>query len=798
MKEEQTKNATGKQSRQTNRSSHTTDDRRQRSSKSSTTGTRSGTSGYSRGNTKTGGLTSSHSRSDGTRGRSSSYGSQRRNGDTARDARSSSRSREGYAETGAHAQHERSNSGRPSRAFTGRTTTGSRSPRVAGGRSGEGVKRSYTSRTSHSSGNREYPSQHEGGNYSDNHTTEERHYRGSAATRGYSQHSRSQEGEKRSYGRSYSRDSRPENSYRGDSHRSYGGHHSHDTEGGSSGYRRADSTRGTTNYTSHTGAGAESGTDWHSSSSRSSNYGNHKGTQDSRSRSSFGGARSRTGESSHYGQHTEESTGNRSRFNDRKPYAGNHSHTADRKSFASTSDNTTERRGRDATTRGSRIGVAKKRKAVTSTAEVHLAKRELPTEIQATELGTTAEGTVASTTLSGKEQAKLARTAAKQHSSFMNEYYAVTNLTHNDHAEQVQSSSLANNLPKKDYQVKTQVTSYKATKDSVKTSFRATRPARRFTLDGTIITAPNADNATEHEHKHSRDTDAGSNARFSADSKVGVPVYRADSVRQDLMNQRQGFAQQTSRKTWIAEAELQPSIVAKTKGSTKARVTSKVAIEAPIDNTDEAMINGEVEEFSMTTKSKESKNSKNSKGSKEDKESKSSKDAKESKHVKPASKAVVTKKTMARMAAVQLLYQILLAETITPGRMQQLTETELQSLLDTFIANGLAEACFQMQNLHKAFQKQLCIELLQAALQESATIKAELAQFLTNNSFSDLNLITQSIILLGVAELHHFSDTPVKVVINEYLDIANCFLEKGQTSLINGVLDKTAKASVVE
>lgn len=418
-----------------------------------------------------------------------------------------------------------------------------------------------------------------------------------------------------------------------------------------------------------------------------------------------------------------------------------------------------------------RAKVSSKRQTLAVATEVHLAKRELVNEFQDLKRDT---GVISDTNpaLSGKEQAQMARTAAKQHSAFMNEYYAVTNLTHNAHAEQNPTSSLANNLPKRDYRLKSQTTSYTATKDAVTTSIRTTRPSRRFTLDGRVITAPEADDSLNAGHKPAGAKEIASEMRLGLTAKVGAPVYRAESLKADLTTQQQERIKHSGRKMWIAGVDSQSSVVRGKQNAAQSQASTNILQAAVAEAKDNASANVEGEKSTATVQ------------------------ATIGKRAKHTAKTVVTKKTMARMAAVQLLYQILLAETMTPGWIQHLTETELQSLLDHFIDNGLAEACFQMQNLRKAFQKQLCIELLQAALQEYATIANELASLLINNSFCDLNLITQSIIVLGVAELHHFSETPVKVVINEYLDIANCFLEKGQTSLINGVLDKIAKTIV--
>ncbi|MEX0300659.1 MAG: transcription antitermination factor NusB [Kordiimonas sp.] len=61
-------------------------------------------------------------------------------------------------------------------------------------------------------------------------------------------------------------------------------------------------------------------------------------------------------------------------------------------------------------------------------------------------------------------------------------------------------------------------------------------------------------------------------------------------------------------------------------------------------------------------------------------------------------------------------------------------------------------------------------------------------------SLDRLESIIRAIFRAGAYELSARPDVPTKVIINEYLDIAHAFYDRTETSFVNGVLDKLAKA----
>ena len=56
-----------------------------------------------------------------------------------------------------------------------------------------------------------------------------------------------------------------------------------------------------------------------------------------------------------------------------------------------------------------------------------------------------------------------------------------------------------------------------------------------------------------------------------------------------------------------------------------------------------------------------------------------------------------------------------------------------------------------------------------------------------------MDLTMKAIISLAIYELISYEKIPLQVIINEYVSIANEYLDKRNTGFINGILDNIAK-----
>ena len=56
-----------------------------------------------------------------------------------------------------------------------------------------------------------------------------------------------------------------------------------------------------------------------------------------------------------------------------------------------------------------------------------------------------------------------------------------------------------------------------------------------------------------------------------------------------------------------------------------------------------------------------------------------------------------------------------------------------------------------------------------------------------------VDLTMQAIISLAIYELINFKDIPLEIIIDEYVSIANKYLDRSNTGFVNGILDNIAK-----
>ena len=70
------------------------------------------------------------------------------------------------------------------------------------------------------------------------------------------------------------------------------------------------------------------------------------------------------------------------------------------------------------------------------------------------------------------------------------------------------------------------------------------------------------------------------------------------------------------------------------------------------------------------------------------------------------------------------------------------------------------------------------------------TVSGALAQDWT---WARIDRLVRAILLAGSYELVHRHDVPARVVINEYVEVAHAFYDKGEPNFVNSVLDRVAR-----
>jgi transcription antitermination protein NusB len=85
-------------------------------------------------------------------------------------------------------------------------------------------------------------------------------------------------------------------------------------------------------------------------------------------------------------------------------------------------------------------------------------------------------------------------------------------------------------------------------------------------------------------------------------------------------------------------------------------------------------------------------------------------------------------------------------------------------------------------------------ELVAAAVERAAEIDELIGTSSKNWRIERMSRVDRNILRLGVTELVAFRDVPVKVVINEAVELAKRFGTAESSAFVNGVLDRIASA----
>jgi N utilization substance protein B len=135
----------------------------------------------------------------------------------------------------------------------------------------------------------------------------------------------------------------------------------------------------------------------------------------------------------------------------------------------------------------------------------------------------------------------------------------------------------------------------------------------------------------------------------------------------------------------------------------------------------------------------------------------------------------------ARLAAVQALYQI------------DQTGTNAESVLGEFIKHRLGHEVDG--DTYVAADPQLFSEILRGASARREELDGMLASCLDATwPVERLELIMRAILRAGAFELLVHVDTHPRIVISEYVDVSHAFFAGREPAMVNGVLDKLARA----
>ncbi|WP_341790088.1 transcription antitermination factor NusB [Rickettsia endosymbiont of Polydrusus tereticollis] len=152
----------------------------------------------------------------------------------------------------------------------------------------------------------------------------------------------------------------------------------------------------------------------------------------------------------------------------------------------------------------------------------------------------------------------------------------------------------------------------------------------------------------------------------------------------------------------------------------------------------------------------------------------------------------INKKTIARIAAVQAIYQYTL----------QSSEQNIDSIVEKMLAFYQDEKTSETSetNSHKHLKITLNIShfrmLVKLVIENFEQIEQIISTHLTNTKdITHMPILLLALLRVSICELLFFADIPAKVVINEFTDIANDMLNEHEIGFVNSMLDTIAKES---
>jgi N utilization substance protein B len=154
------------------------------------------------------------------------------------------------------------------------------------------------------------------------------------------------------------------------------------------------------------------------------------------------------------------------------------------------------------------------------------------------------------------------------------------------------------------------------------------------------------------------------------------------------------------------------------------------------------------------------------------------------------SKNKINTKTIARIAAIQAIYQY--QNNDSQVNISKVTENILN-----FYQNSDLTKDFDLNEktpIKIKMSQSYFRELVQFTQDNLSSTNLLIADYLTEQwNIDKLPILLKSILQVAICELKYFPETPKKVIINEYTDIASDMINDQEIAFVNSILDKISK-----
>lgn len=149
-------------------------------------------------------------------------------------------------------------------------------------------------------------------------------------------------------------------------------------------------------------------------------------------------------------------------------------------------------------------------------------------------------------------------------------------------------------------------------------------------------------------------------------------------------------------------------------------------------------------------------------------------------------------KSWSRLIAVQVLFQMDFNERMGLEVSYIFDEKKINSIIKNM--HHINKNLVEFKDLEYSVNSKWLISLLKEVILNKQDIDKNVSEkFDKNWSLKRMDSTLLSILRCGCAEFLIFDNTPVKVIINEYTNIASTFFNEKEIDFVNGILDSLAQ-----
>lgn len=144
----------------------------------------------------------------------------------------------------------------------------------------------------------------------------------------------------------------------------------------------------------------------------------------------------------------------------------------------------------------------------------------------------------------------------------------------------------------------------------------------------------------------------------------------------------------------------------------------------------------------------------------------------------------INKRSVTRLIAIQALYQYYFYEQ----------KNDIDTLKKELLDNYLLSEESNIESYHDKIDTNLLQNLTSNIITLLPEIDKDINEFLQGQwNLEKLPDILLQILRIANLELKFTKDTPVKVILSEYVDIAACFYDSQKVTFVNSILENLAK-----